>query len=156
MLTPVVPRLLTSALRPSFGYPPVAAPSTTQRAFSETSRALRLGPRGHRPRSYTRLMCGRFTLTEESAARVAAQLGMERDELFEESYTPRWNIAPTQPFWIVTAGQEARRVQPATWGLVNWSEASRREGAKHINARAESLTSRRPYREAFASARCVQ
>lgn len=100
-------------------------------------------------------MCGRFTLTEENAGFVAGQLGLERDELFEESYTPRWNIAPMQPSWIVTADQEARRVQPATWGLVNWFEASRREGAKHINARAESLASRRPYREAFASARCV-
>ncbi len=100
-------------------------------------------------------MCGRFTLTTENAGWVATQLGIERDRLFEESYTPRWNIAPMQPSWIVTAEQEARRVQLATWGLVNWFEPSRREGAKHINARAETLTSRRPYREAFASARCV-
>lgn len=100
-------------------------------------------------------MCGRFTLTEENADWVAAQLGIERDRLFEESYTPRWNIAPMQPSWIVTADQEVRRAQTATWGLVNWFEPNRREGAKHINARAETLTSRRPYREAFASARCV-
>ncbi len=105
--------------------------------------------------SYTRLMCGRFTLTEENFDAVVAQLGVEPNELFAESYTPRWNIAPTQPFWIVTADLEARRVQPATWGLVNWFEASRREGAKHINARADALTVRRPYREAFASARCI-
>lgn len=100
-------------------------------------------------------MCGRFTLTEEDAGSVAGQLGVERDEFFAETYTPRWNVAPMQPSWIVTADREARRVQPATWGLVNWSEADRRAGAKHINARAESLASRRPYREAFASARCV-
>lgn len=104
---------------------------------------------------YTDHVCGRFTLTEENADWVAAQLGIERDRLFEESYTPRWNIAPMQPSWIVTADQEARRAQTATWGLVNWFEPNRREGAKHINARAETLTSRRPYREAFASARCV-
>lgn len=100
-------------------------------------------------------MCGRFTLTEENAGFVAAQLGLDPDDLFEASYTPRWNIAPMQPFWVVTADQEVRRVQPATWGLVNRFEASRREGARHINARAESLASRRAYREAFASTRCV-
>ncbi len=100
-------------------------------------------------------MCGRFTLTEANVDFVADQLGVERDALFEESYTPRWNIAPMQAFWIVTAEAEARRMQPAIWGLVNWFEASRREGAKHINARADSLAVRRPYREAFASARCV-
>lgn len=100
-------------------------------------------------------MCGRFTLTEENAGFVAGQLGLDPDELSEVSYTPRWNIAPMQPFWVVTADQEVRRVQPATWGLVNRFEGSRREGAKHINARAESLVSRRAYREAFASARCI-
>lgn len=100
-------------------------------------------------------MCGRFTLTEENADWVAAQLGLERDQLFEETYTPRWNIAPMQPSWIVIAEQEARRARLATWGLVNWFESSRRAGAKHINARAETLETRRPYREAFGSTRCV-
>jgi len=100
-------------------------------------------------------MCGRFTLTAEDADGVAEQFGVEPDALFREAYTPRWNIAPMQPFWIVTADQESRRVQPATWGMVNWFDPSRREGAKHINARADSLATRRPYREAFASARCV-
>jgi putative SOS response-associated peptidase YedK len=100
-------------------------------------------------------MCGRFTLTEANADFIAEVLGMDSSQLAEFSDTPRWNIAPMQPFWVVVEEQEARRAIPATWGLVNWYEKSRREGAKHINARAESLATRRPYREAFATARCV-
>lgn len=100
-------------------------------------------------------MCGRFTLTEEQAAVVALQLALDRDEEFEAAYAPRWNIAPMQPFWIVTGDQEIRHVRPATWGLISPPSTDRRDGAKHINARAESLSSRRPYREAFATARCV-
>lgn len=100
-------------------------------------------------------MCGRFTLTEANADFVAEILGLDPDQLVEFSDTPRWNIAPTQPHWVMTAEAETRHVLPATWGLVNWFAASRREGAKHINARAESLASRRPYRDAFATTRCV-
>ncbi|TAJ16178.1 MAG: SOS response-associated peptidase [Dehalococcoidia bacterium] len=100
-------------------------------------------------------MCGRFTITEENQDEVARVLGVPVEQLVEWSYTPRYNVAPMQPYWIVTSDQEARSLRPATWGLVNWYETSRREGAKHINARADSLASRRPYREAFAATRCV-
>lgn len=100
-------------------------------------------------------MCGRFTITEENQDEIARVFGIPVDQLVEWSYTPRYNVAPMQPYWIVTADQEARRLQPATWGLVNWYETNRREGAKRINARADSLASRRPYREAFAATRCV-
>ncbi len=100
-------------------------------------------------------MCGRFTITEENQDEIARVLGIPVSELTEWSYTPRYNVAPMQPYWIVTADQEARHLQPATWGLVNWYETNRREGAKHINARAGSLATRRPYREAFAATRCV-
>lgn len=107
------------------------------------------------PSGYTRYMCGRFTLTAEDAAYVAERLGVELSLLFEEHYLPRWNIAPMQEHWIVTEAQEARAIRHATWGLVNWWDTSRREGAKHINARADALESRRPFREAFAAARCI-
>lgn len=100
-------------------------------------------------------MCGRFTITEPSPDEIARVLGISVDELVALSYTPRYNVAPMQPYWIVTADQEVRHLQPATWGLVNWYETTRREGAKHINARADSITTRRPYREAFAATRCV-
>lgn len=100
-------------------------------------------------------MCGRFTLTADNVEWVAARLGIAPGEGFAERYTPRWNIAPLQEHWIVDLDHEQRRIRHATWGLVNWWEPDRREGAKHINARAESIATRRPFHEAFAATRCV-
>ena len=51
--------------------------------------------------------------------------------------------------------REEREAVWATWGLVNWWDENRRAGAKHINARAESLAKRRPFRDAFKTARCI-
>ncbi|MPZ97766.1 MAG: SOS response-associated peptidase [Dehalococcoidia bacterium] len=104
--------------------------------------------------SYTAAMCGRFTLTEENRDRVAALLGVPVEELVEESYRPRWNIAPMQEHWIARERREERHAVLATWGLVNgWS--SRGDAARHINARAETLAERPAFREAFESGRCI-
>ncbi|MFA7248274.1 MAG: SOS response-associated peptidase [Dehalococcoidia bacterium] len=100
-------------------------------------------------------MCGRFTLTPENVELVAASLGIAPSDVFEERYIPRWNIAPMQEHWIARLDHEERAVTHATWGLVNWWEPSRREGAKHINARAETIESRRPFRDAFQATRCI-
>lgn len=100
-------------------------------------------------------MCGRFSLTPENVAFVAEQLGIAPSDVFEEHYIPRWNIAPMQEHWIVVPEREERVAHHATWGLVNWWDPDRREGAKHINARAESLETRRPFREAFQATRCL-
>ena len=103
-------------------------------------------------------MCGRFTLTPDNVDRIAEILGIAPDEVFEESYVPRWNIAPMQAHWVVRLDGlegEERRALPATWGLVNWWDATRREGAKHVNARGETVATRRAFRDAFASTRCI-
>ena len=100
-------------------------------------------------------MCGRFTLTPDLVAYIAELYGIAPDAVFEESYVPRWNIAPMQPHWVVRLDGEERRAVPATWGLVNWWDSARREGAKHINARGETLATRRAFRDAFTSTRCI-
>ncbi|MGE3960947.1 MAG: SOS response-associated peptidase [Dehalococcoidia bacterium] len=100
-------------------------------------------------------MCGRFSLTPENVEFVAAQLGISPSEVFEEHYIPRWNIAPMQEHWVVTAEREERVPHHATWGLVNWWEKERRAGAKHINVRAETIESTRASREAFQVGRCI-
>ncbi len=100
-------------------------------------------------------MCGRFTLTPDNTELVAANLGIAPSAVFDDRYEPRWNAAPMQPLWIARLDREERVIAPATWGLVNAWEPSRREGAKHINARAESLETRRPFRDAFRTSRCI-
>ena len=100
-------------------------------------------------------MCGRFTLTPDNVDLVASNLGIKPSAVFDDRYQPRYNTAPMQEHWIVRLEQEERVISHATWGLVNWWEPSRREGAKHINARAETLESRRTYRDAFQATRCI-
>ena len=101
-------------------------------------------------------MCGRFTLTAENADWIAEQLGVTVAELFEESWKPRWNVAPMQEHWIVRArSAEQRELVRATWGLVNSWDSDRSTAARQINARSETLEERPAYRDAFRSTRCI-
>lgn len=110
---------------------------------------------GHSRAAYTDVMCGRFTLTVDEFQELQALTGAEADRALAEHYRARYNIAPMQRHWIVREEHERRLLEPARWGLVNWWAKSRREGAKHIDARAETLAQRRPFREAFRERRCV-
>ncbi|MEP6871989.1 MAG: SOS response-associated peptidase family protein [Anaerolineaceae bacterium] len=63
-------------------------------------------------------MCGRFTLTYRRAELLAAELGVPIESLTD--YRPRFNIAPTDPHWIVRTRYEDREILPAKWGLINF------------------------------------
>jgi putative SOS response-associated peptidase YedK len=100
-------------------------------------------------------MCGRFTLTYDQRHKLATELGVDVEEIDEDAYRPRWNIAPTDPHWIVRMRYEERAILPAKWGLVNhWAKDAKR-AASQINARAETLAKSAAFREAFAQRRCV-
>ncbi len=64
-------------------------------------------------------MCGRFTLTWQQREKLAEALGVNPEEINDADYRPRWNIAPTDPHWIVRMRYEERAILPAKWGLVN-------------------------------------
>ncbi|MGE0228148.1 MAG: SOS response-associated peptidase [Dehalococcoidia bacterium] len=101
-------------------------------------------------------MCGRFTLTGGNRERVAAMLGVAADQLIEEDYRPRWNVAPTDSHWIVRIKHEDREALPAKWGLVQYGSKDAKRAASQINARAETLGSRPAFRNAWRkSRRCV-
>jgi putative SOS response-associated peptidase YedK len=101
-------------------------------------------------------MCGRFTLTNENAQWIAEQLVDGDAELFEESWKPRWNVAPMQEHWIVRARTaEQRELVRATWGLVNAWDSDRSGAARKINARSETIEERLSYRSAFRTTRCI-
>ena len=100
-------------------------------------------------------MCGRFTLTWDQRERLAAELGVNVEDIDDADYRPRWNIAPTDPHWIVRTRYEARAVLPAKWGLINvWAKDAKR-AARQINARAETLAKSGAFRDAFAQRRCI-
>jgi putative SOS response-associated peptidase YedK len=98
-------------------------------------------------------MCGRFTMTRRDRAELAASLGVPESELGD--YAPRYNIAPTQPYFVLTIKYESRRAIPATWGLVNtWAKDASR-AAMCINAKAETVDRLPSFREALERRRCV-
>ena len=98
-------------------------------------------------------MCGRFTMTRRDKTELAAVLGVPESELGD--YTPRFNIAPTQPYFVLKTTYESREAIPATWGLVNSWAKDASQASKCINARAETVHKLPSYREAFKRRRCV-
>jgi putative SOS response-associated peptidase YedK len=100
-------------------------------------------------------MCGRFTLTWDGWSRVAEALGVEDGSEVGASYRPRFNIAPTDPHFIVTSEFERRKVRMAHWGLVNSWARNNRRASQCINAKGETLEQRPSFREAFQQRRCV-
>jgi putative SOS response-associated peptidase YedK len=98
-------------------------------------------------------MCGRFTITRRDGNMLAAELGVDADSFVD--YRPRYNVAPTQMHYVVRVKFENREVLPARWGLVNTWAKDASAAAKNINARAETVESRRAFSEAFIKRRCV-
>lgn len=98
-------------------------------------------------------MCGRFTLTDDNRERVAAMLGVPPEQLIEEDYRPRWNIAPTDSHWIVRMRREDREALPAKWGLIQYGAKDAKRAASQINARAETVETRPAFRNAWRQRR---
>lgn len=92
-------------------------------------------------------------MTRRDGNAVAAELGVAGDSIAD--YRPRYNIAPTQPYFIVRFEYENRKAQAASWGLVNWWAKDARQAARFINARAEGIEARLAFRDAFQRRRCV-
>ena len=95
-------------------------------------------------------MCGRYSL--------AADLEdiQQRFELFASdlTYSPRYNIAPTQPVLAVT-NHDGRRASYMRWGLIpSWAKTAS-VGNRLINARAETVAERPSFRTALARRRCL-
>src|SRR3972149_6450235 len=96
-------------------------------------------------------MCGRFTLTYRERERLAEELGVNVEQIPAAEYRPRYNIAPTDPHWIVRLRYEERQLLPVKWGLVNsWAKDAKRAAAQ-INARAESIARAPAFRDALGA-----
>ncbi len=95
-------------------------------------------------------MCGRFTLTVDPSI-VQLQFSLES---IPASFTPRYNIAPTQPVLALT-NEGGRDTQMLRWGLIpSWAKDPK-IGSKLINARSETLAEKPSFRNAFKRRRCV-
>jgi len=92
-------------------------------------------------------MCGRFTLKSPERIKLA-RLNAENVPLL----FPRYNIAPSQSVLALADFGNGAELSPLTWGLIpSWSTDSK----GFINARAETIETKRSFRESFQSRRCL-
>ena len=98
-------------------------------------------------------MCGRFTETKVDPGLVAARFGVPEAAVPGETLG-RFNVCPTEPILAVTAERAPRALR---WGLVPPWARRLRAGPEPINARAESLLSKRLFAPLVADAghRCL-
>jgi putative SOS response-associated peptidase YedK len=105
------------------------------------------------PRYTHSAMCGRYTETaafEELAQRFG--ITAAPDEV-EEAVRPSYNVAPSQAVPIVVRADGDRALRLARWGFKpHWMRESR---LAPINARAETVTTSRIFRDAVRRGRCL-
>jgi putative SOS response-associated peptidase YedK len=96
-------------------------------------------------------MCGRYVLSAPAEA-LAEHFGVAAPG----PIPPRYNIAPTQAAPIVRLARSgARELVLLRWGLVPFWAKDPAIGQRQINARAEGLSVKPAYREAFRHRRCL-
>jgi putative SOS response-associated peptidase YedK len=96
-------------------------------------------------------VCGRFAQprsAEELARIFHARPAVELDG-------DRFNVAPTDPVAAVVEHHGERTVDLFRWGLVPFFAKSAKEGARMINARAETVETTPAFRSSFARHRCI-
>jgi putative SOS response-associated peptidase YedK len=95
-------------------------------------------------------MCGRFTLTVETADLQEAFTGFE----FPPKIGPRYNIAPSQPV-LVLPNDGKNKADFFVWGLIpSWTKDPT-IGSRMINARAETLAEKPSFRGPYRYKRCL-
>ena len=106
-------------------------------------------------------MCGRYALATTPGELAANfQFALSPDEP-AAVIGPRWNIAPTQLALIVAPPESGGppQLRAARWGLVpEWAarqSSSPRSGPLHINARAETASTKPVFRGAARHGRCL-
>jgi putative SOS response-associated peptidase YedK len=95
-------------------------------------------------------VCGRFSITGDLDF-YAEYFGV--DEVVTEELEKSWNVAPTDPVYVIAEREGKRQLRSMGWGLVpHWAEDSR---TIHINARSETVASTPAFRDSFARKRCL-
>jgi putative SOS response-associated peptidase YedK len=97
-------------------------------------------------------MCGRIVRTSPAEV-LAAEFGAEPPAAVDAR--PRWNLCPGEDLLIVVQKGEQRRMGTVRWGLVPWFAKAPDDGPRSINARAENVATRPPFRDAFRRRRCL-
>jgi putative SOS response-associated peptidase YedK len=98
-------------------------------------------------------MCGRYTDSRRDKA-LLVEAGIAASE--QLSFTPRYNIAPTQEAWIIARTEDGRtEPRQARWGLIPFWAADEKIGNSLINARSDTVATKRAFRTAYRKHRCL-
>jgi putative SOS response-associated peptidase YedK len=73
----------------------------------------------------------------------------------EEDWTPRYNIAPTQPVATIRQAGQSRILSIMRWGLVPSGASDISIGARLINGRSETVLEKPAFRDSFRLRRCL-
>jgi len=97
-------------------------------------------------------MCGHYRLTAKERY-LREHFALDADV----SWSPRWNIAPTQPLPIVRQhkSQPPRTFDLVRWGLIPYWAKDRSIAAKTINAMSETAAEKPAFRDAMSLRRCL-
>ncbi len=98
-------------------------------------------------------MCGRFSnRAQPEQIRNEFKIGKKNPA---DLYQPKYNIAPAQMIDVVFEPEAERILAQLKWGLIpSWAKEAE-IGGRMINARAETLTEKPSFREAFKKRRCL-
>jgi len=97
-------------------------------------------------------MCGRYRLSRRK------QLIEEYfDGVRDEDWTPRYNVAPTQPVPIIrqNPNEPRRELSLVRWGLIPWWAKDSSGAGSMINARSETAATKPAFRDALKLRRCL-
>lgn len=97
-------------------------------------------------------MCGRY-----ASSRPVDDLlvHFEVEEPPEQALPASWNVAPTDPVYVVMQRDGRRQLRVVRWGLVpSWAKEAK-VGARFINARRETVADKPAFRSAYQRRRCL-
>lgn len=94
-------------------------------------------------------------MTQQTDPAVIADIFDAEVREADEPFRPRYNLAPTETVTAVLQRDDGRFVERIKWGLIpSWAKKAT-EGARMINARAETVASSPAFRSSFARRRCI-
>jgi putative SOS response-associated peptidase YedK len=97
-------------------------------------------------------MCGRFVQAHD-ASEYAEHFGA--GVAVAEALAPSWNVAPTDQVYAVAEHSERRQLGSFRWGLIPWFAKDITAGARHINARAETVHTTAAFKRSLENRRCI-
>ena len=96
-------------------------------------------------------MCGRFV--QNSPLQIIQQIFNTGKVLFE--VIPNYNVAPTQKILAIINRDNENKLEKLHWGLVPFWANDISMGSRMINARAETVSQKPSFRNAFRKRRCL-